>query len=522
MYLLQILLENASLFVHVFAAIAFGALAVPRAMNGQLELRSLCVWFSVVPIVIFANEPLYIVLCFLALLALLTPADALDRIKFFMLIVPAAPGYIESNLPVPGINYFFDLDHYKAAVLAVLLPTFLMRRGARSEYVPWSIVDTCVAAYVVYTILQMGLHFGFNGGARFALEQAFLIVLPYFAIRRVVASAKDVREVFNAFIVAAVILAAIALLSSLRNWDFYRFDQGDGLSTFADYRGGSLRVQVTLNTHSLAFVLVLALLLLQYVKQYVSMSWIRLWGLRGLLLAAAMTPGSRGALAGFAVGAAVYLVLSVKASWLRWTMIGAGAIGAAVGGYILMFGDVARLDAHGSFVYRQMLIDTSIKYIADHPFFGDLQFLQSGRFDHLVQGQGIVDVTNLYLQVLLKHGLIGGLLLFGPIFLVITHLSFRAMYLAKNVGSDQQEMRGACIAICAGFVGWLLLIATTSDVGLTMHLGLFLLAIGEGIRLKRRTWLADRRVAFNTAIPDVDFIKKLEPGSRPRAQASTF
>ncbi|MEM7748460.1 MAG: O-antigen ligase family protein, partial [Pseudomonadota bacterium] len=463
---MQILLENASLFVHVFAAIAFGVLVAPRALNGALEMRNLFVWLSVVPIVLFAREPLYIVLGFLVLLALLTPATSLDRIKFFVLIVPAAPGYIESNLPFPGINYFFDLDHYKAACLAVLLPTFLMRRGARNEYAPWSIVDTCVAAYVVYTSLQMGWHFGLNGGARFALEQVFLIVLPYFAIRWVITSAKDVREVFSAFIVAAVILAAIALLSSLRNWDFYRFEQGDALSMFSDYRDGSLRVQATLNTHSLAFVLVLALLLLQYVKQYVSMNWFHLWGLRGLLFAAAMTPGSRGALAGLAVGAVIYLLLSVKAAWLRWTMIFGLAVCGAIGGYILMFGDVAKFDAHGSFVYRQMLIDTSIKYIADHPFFGDLRFLQSGRFDHLVQGQGIVDVTNLYLQVLLKHGLIGGLLLFGPIFLVIAQLSFRAMSLSRNGDPERREMRGACIAISAGYVGWLLLIATTSDVGL--------------------------------------------------------
>jgi hypothetical protein len=125
---------------------------------------------------------------------------------------------------------------------------------------------------------------------------------------------------------------------------------------------------------------------------------------------------------------------------------------------------------------------TSLRYIADYPFFGDLQFMKSGKFDALIQGQGIIDVTNLYLLVTLRFGLIGFALFFIPFLLTSYKLVF-ARY--DDPGGENARLRHMRNILCALLAGWLVLVITTSDVGLTLHLGLLVVALGHALTQTR-------------------------------------
>lgn len=306
--------------VLAFAAIALGAAAAPRSAFGGLEYRTVIIWLSVPLILTLASQQFFIILVFLLLLIFAAPASALDRVKLFALIVPAAPLYLHTVISLPGISYFLSLDFYKCAVLVLLIPAIFLKLKERDDVAPWSIVDICVILYTVYTSFQLMMSLGVIGGARSMVSQVLVYTLPYFAIRWVVSNEKDVRPVFAGFVVAACMLAFIALISAWKQWDFYRMARFDELGGFVELRDGRLRIQATLNTHSLGYTLLLGLFLLQYAKSYISIGFLRLWGLRGLLLLAAFAPASKGALAGFALGCVVYVVLSIRSSALRWVL----------------------------------------------------------------------------------------------------------------------------------------------------------------------------------------------------------
>jgi hypothetical protein len=200
-----------------------------------------------------------------------------------------------------------------------------------------------------------------------------------------------------------------------------------------------------------------------------------LWAMRFFLLAGMYFTGSRGSIVGLAIALAVYIVLSIRSPALRWAVIIPGAIFASIAGYVLMFGNAAEYDSFGSFTYRQWLLDASFSYIEMHPIFGDGGFLGSGHFDHLIQGQWIIDITNMYLQIALSYGLIGILLFFVPFIFTIIRLALMAL---KH---RDEEGGGLYSVVCGILLGWLALIATTSDVGLTLHLGLAFLALGHAL-----------------------------------------
>ena len=118
-----------------------------------------------------------------------------------------------------------------------------------------------------------------------------------------------------------------------------------------------------------------------------------------------------------------------------------------------------------------------MRHIMEHPIIGDLGFLNDPSFAVLRQGQGIIDITNFYLQIALSFGLVGLALLGGFIAPTLRAL----MRLAMRPSAISDEMRRMSAVIFSATVGWLLLVATTSDVALTFHLGLMLIALGRGL-----------------------------------------
>jgi O-antigen ligase len=123
--------------------------------------------------------------------------------------------------------------------------------------------------------------------------------------------------------------------------------------------------------------------------------------------------------------------------------------------------------------------------------FGGYMFYRNKSFEVLIQGQGIIDITNLYLQVALHYGLIGLGLFFTILLAPLSVLTGRALRRAeraparevKNTEEDaaSPEWRGAAGVVVGILAGWLFLVATTSDVGLTVHIGVVLAAMAQGL-----------------------------------------
>ena len=488
---------NVFVVATIYAWLAHGLafLLLPSSIPLSLRVRAIAVWFIAAPLLFFVRAPLSILTLVGAILLMATPLAPRDRAAFFLAVVPAVPVFLYAPLPFPGINLLFEMTHLKIAALVLLLPLLFTSREPLNRPPTFNIADFGVPAYIIYTATIVIFAAGATNGMRFAFDQFLLIAVIYFALRAKLRAIDDINAFFQAFLVASVILASIAMISTYKHWDYY----GIGVNTFTDVRNGAIRVQATANPHSLGFHLAAALFVLEFLRYRANIGWIKLNAVRAILLVGLMGTVSRGALGAFIVTGVVYLVIMIKGSIARSVTLYARCIGAVIGIVWFLRGDVAAVDAYGTFSYRQDLLWTSIGYIKMYPFWGDYFYLNSGYFNHLLQGQGIVDVTNIYLQFALQYGLVGlALMLFiligPPVSLIIAIHSeslardrknpilprrtadvatSRSSSAERAESSESHDAWRRSSAVAASVsVGWLFLVSTTSDVALTLYLGL--------------------------------------------------
>lgn len=469
-------------YVWIAQAVAF--LLVPRAIPLGRRARALAFWALSAVVVLTLKDTMAILLAVAALMLVLSPLSTVQRAAFYLVAVPAVPVFITVILPFPGINYLTLLTHYKLASLVLLLPV-LFSHDRSAETRPTSLTGPSwiLIAYVLYTTVLVALPDNFTGGLRVFLDQLLTILVPYLAILIAVRKTEDVDAFFQAFLIASVILAMVALISSAKHWDIY----ASSASLIAEIRGGTLRINATAGTHSLAFHFAAAILVLEFLKRRLAIGWVQLNLMRVVLFAGMLPTDSRGALGGLAVALAVYIFLSLRNTALRTALFLALASAAVVGVLWLAEGNVNEYDEHGTFIYRQELLKTSIEYVQTHLFFGDRNFLNAPEFQYLRQGQGIIDITNLYLQVALTYGLIG-LGLFAGVFvlppLAMGWALLRASRSADPTGAAETWFRATAVTV-AIVAGWLFLVGTTSDVGLSMYLGVVFVALCQALRRVR-------------------------------------
>ena len=69
--------------------------------------------------------------------------------------------------------------------------------------------------------------------------------------------------------------------------------------------------------------------------------------------------------------------------------------------------------------YRQRLFDNAMIVIQRNPLFGSFDFRSTPEMQSMIQGQGIIDIVNTYINVALQVGLIG-LTLFVAFFVTVS------------------------------------------------------------------------------------------------------
>ena len=460
---------SAAILALVAQALAFGIVKWAHMSAG----RGFVIWAAAAPLIFFVLNPLIIIVVLGALMLVLAPTGASQRVALFILVVPSVPEFIEAFIPFPGINFLAALNNYGLAVIVLLLPVLLYPRPDDHPRETWTLSSLCLFAYVAYSAVMMAGAINATSGLRFFAEQLIVLVTPYLVMVRALKSPDDLELSLRAFLACSIILASVATIVTLQQWDFYRLYEPVTILTAPDYRSGWLRVAATANTHSLGFHFAAALLVLERLKSSLRLSGLRLTLLRALLFAGLIATGSRGALVAFAVSIGVYLVITAARPAARRTYFALFGLAGVAATIWLLSGDYSKVDPYGTFAYRQLLLSTSLPFILDHLFFGDLHFASSGKFGQLLQGQGIIDITNLYLQIALNLGMIG----FTLIFLVFAQ-SARGLVIGARREAIGKEAP-TCAVLLAILIGWLAFVATTSDVGLTMYLGILFAALGR-------------------------------------------
>ncbi len=411
---------------------------------------------------------------------------------------------------VGGINSILKLDGFRLLALVVLTMPALRLLAAKKSPTHGSLLamDVAILLYPVLRILMALPYSTTTTTARSVVETFLDVWLPYYVATRAIRSAADLRIVVVHVAIGLLFGASLGVVEELIRHNLFTGLEGVyGITWQLSYvlmRGNFLRVQaMTQQPILLAIAMVFGLGIWVWLR---GLEWRKLraflpflaffatlvftWS-RGPWLSAILLFGMFALLRRFS-GASVRIVLIlgvVAAVGLK----AAGADAVVADGLTALFGgsegDVSTIE------YRRELLDTSLALIQQSPWLGVPNY--AAHMQSLKQGQGIIDVVNTYLAVMLNAGVVG-LACFMMPFLIVIH---------RLLGAVKRDERGAlthgsrfAISMVAINVACLFAIFTASVFGLLPLLLLLIVALPAA-------WLAmpkeEREAAFVPVVEEV-------------------
>lgn len=477
------------------AATVYGAVAIVAAYFFRLRLadnhailRAAVFWLAAVPTMFLISQTFAILIALGFLLAVVAPRSREDRAAFYLMTLVAVPGSISGEIPFPGLNYLATINFSKVSCLILLAPAiFFGKRPDAARFSPAP--GLFVILLTILFSLQEFRTANLTSGLRATVDNFLLYAIPFMGLVRLYESRRHLDRLFVGFIFIALIFFFTALISQVTKWNFYSFlETRHGEGVFADFRDGFLRVSVTMAPILACYIMVLGLLAVEYFRAQKQIGFLFVWLYRGMFLVAAFFTFARGGWLSIFVALGVFYLFAKFPRGVRAPVTLVAAVFFVPAAFIYaLTADLNRFDEYGTFAYRQDLLQTSIDYIAAHPLLGDPNFKESGAFDHLYQGQGIIDVVNLYVGIALEHGLIGLFLYLGAFVTLMVGL----LRLGKEVKrTDNRTLELQRAVFLSAVASYLAMMATVSAVSLAAHLGVFVLAVSTAFLAAARRELA--------------------------------
>lgn len=396
-----------------------------------------------------------------------------------LVAVPAAPVMLPG---FAGINNLFELTHPTVLTLALLVPAALMlaaRPGTRGFGRMPS--DWFVLGYLLLQVVLLVGATSVTGMLRTGWVLLLEIWLPYWVLSRAFESMPQVVRFVVAFLLAGCVAAAAGMIEVVRTWPLYdaveaRWGLHWGLSGFL-LREGLFRARASTG-HSLVMgftmIVMIGMLMVafRHVRHRLPARLAMLVLLGGLVASLA-----RGAW----VGAAAMLLLALATSPRAGTLTLGALAGGAVLALMLMFVPAAReaLDflpfigtvETGGILYRQALFDVAFALFIQSPLLGVPNYL--AHMEVMRQGEGIIDLVNVYVAVGLASGVVGLALYVGGFAVVL--IALLRLWRDKRQTDD---LRRAAALLVATLGGMMVMLATTSLVSIIGLLTYVVLALG--------------------------------------------
>ena len=413
-----------------------------------------------------------------------TPVGALCVYLLLSIVVPPISLDIGG---VGGINHVLEIDHFRLLALAVLVvPAVRLVSTKRPPgYGGLLALDLAVLSYPLLRIALAIPYSTTTTSARSFVEAILDLWLPYYVATRAIRNLADLRAVATHIAIGLLFGASVGVVEELIQHNLFTGLEGVyGITWQLSYvlmRGGLIRVQaMTQQPIILAAAMVFGLGLWVWLR---GLEWRKARAVLGFLalLGTLVFTWSRGPWLGAIVlglmflamrklsgnGMRVLLVLGVAAAVIAKA---AGADAAIAAGIAAMFGgdqgDLSTID------YRRELLDTSLALIRQSPWLGVPDY--AAQMQSLKQGQGIIDIVNSYIAVMLSAGVIGLGLFMAPFVIVIHRLLGFLRRDERGVIAAHSRFAVAMVAISAAF---LFIIFTTSIFGVLPLLLMLLVAL---------------------------------------------
>jgi O-antigen ligase len=450
-------------------------LACAAAMSEADFARRRNLWFGLT-LAAFLAHNFWIFIVFAAALVLCFALSAeRNKLALYFFVLFAVPAI---SAPIPGfglMEHFFTIEYLRLLALVILLPACLSLLG-RPHVLPLGrpLSDKLLLGYLVLQFLLQLPHATFTETLRARAFYAFTdVLLPYYVASRWPRDLAAFRDALMAFAAAALVLAAIAVFEFAKRWLLYTpledaLGVSWGLLNYLQRGESMLRAQAsTGHPIILGYVLSVAGGFFLYLRKLLPATAARHCA-AALLGAGLLAALSRGPWVGAAVMVLAFLATGAHAVE-RLAKLGGALLcllpillvtpaGRAVLDYLPFVGTVEA----ENLLYRERLFQVSLQVVLAHPWFGAFDFMQLPVMQQLVQGEGIIDIVNSYLQVALASGLVG-LALFGGFFVAVAGAVLKAM-LAAGEKTGETYLLGQ--ALLATLLGILVIIATTSSMDL--------------------------------------------------------
>lgn len=464
----------------ILTSFAVGVVLILMPKDDRPFTVAVCAaWVSAAAIAFFVTDKSLAFISLFVTLAVIGAMSPRGAVFLFLGAMAALPIGMTYQVPMIGLNYLITLDYAKLATLVLLGPAFIK---ATFTPAPANIrsVGNLLLFFVLFTGVMSFRDLPFTSVLRQIFDLFVLVYVPFFTVSRTLKTQEDVNWALRAMLASFLIMAMIGGISALRSWNYYAFveDVTVGKAYF-DRRNGFLRTGATVIPSLLALLASAGMLQVWMLKAKKQLSPLYAYAALGILAFACFVTGARGGWMAAIACVGAYVVLNYGSAALR-KLSYAVAIVCVIIGFNLVFTDSDVLnDEYGTVSYRAELIRTSVVQIQQRPLFGSSDIFNLPSFQHLRQGEGIIDLVNAYLQIVLFYGLVGlGSLLGAHAIGALAGLKELKLLPERRAASPAQaEQRRTLSFLLAFHAGYLVLIATISFVAQVPHYGYLILAV---------------------------------------------
>lgn len=424
-----------------------------------------------------------------------------QRLRLGCFAIPLLPIF---NRNVMVSSYTLAQVNYVVLICGILAGAILAsgRRLPNTRLATW---DITFAAMILAQLFMEVRDSDFMFMVRTTLQLLLQYGLPYFAFSRAIAMSTKQSQLLLALLLATAVISVVAVFESVRSWLLY-IEMTDYvgadphiMSGYTKQRGGMLRPGATwADSTSLSLFIGVMLTTLYALRREIGSQRL-VWILAAILSAGLFITLARVGYLTLVIGLVACCIYERRYGRLAMLigavpLAGLGLVALAavypiIGSSIGLSGD-----ATGTANYREILNRDGLALWQNNWLIGVSLSEIFFKLEHLRQGEGIIDLVNQPLTILMRGGVV-----FATLYYAMT---FRLLWVL-NARRRQMDDQTRAVA-CAAFAGILALTAGLLTTSYLRNEATFIILLGIGAGTAVRRVAKQSQPPADLATPETD------------------
>jgi O-Antigen ligase len=489
--------EHIKALVVIFTLSAIGFTFANKIIGNNIAHKDLNRWRNIwllITSIAFLAHNFWIFILFASITIFYLSRFEKNRAAFFFVIFVIIPP-INSLIPGFGmVNYIIEMDYLRLVALTCLLPSALKIASNNNFKFTNCKTDNFILFYI---FLYIGLYLRdttFTDTVRQGVYVFLEVFLPYYVVSRSIKTKVQMDYALFGFVTIALVISFIVALESIKHWLLYaslknalgaKFGYGGYISRDNSLRAiGSLAHPIILGLY-----MTVSLGMYLYLSNFIQKPLFKKMGYFVLIIGL-LAPVSRGPWTGAAAMLVTFITLGPKAIKRLGAFILVCSIcfmslfvvpnGQRYLNLIPFYGKTDQFNID----YREKLFHNSMIVIGKSPIFGSINYLKTPEMQEMIQGEGIIDIVNYYIAILLDRGYTGLILFVGAFVATILGIRRKMRLYSKN--SHMHILGRSMISI---IIGIMIILMGASSVGAAAYI--YWSAIGLGVAYWRMKEIDD-------------------------------